>query len=76
MKFLGKLTILWYNCNKLIESLKMKYIGFLLVLVGFSSIEHGGSVTWGLVAMIIIGALMVFPNLLQYFFEGGMSERK
>jgi len=46
------------------------------MLVGFSAIEHGGNVTWGLVAMIIIGVLMVFPNLLQYFFEGGARERK
>jgi hypothetical protein len=54
----------------------MKYIGFLLMLVGFSAIEHGGDVTWGLVAMIIIGVVMVFPNLLQYLFEGMSGERK
>jgi hypothetical protein len=54
----------------------MKIIGFLLVLVGMSAINHGGGVTWGLIAMIIVGVLMVFPNLLQYLFEGMSGERK
>lgn len=47
----------------------MKVIGFLLVLVGLSAMNHGGGITWGQVAMIIIGIVMVFPNLLRYFFD-------
>jgi hypothetical protein len=54
----------------------MKIIGFLLVLTSISAINHGGGITWGLLAMIIVGALMVFPNLLQYLFEGTTGERK
>jgi uncharacterized membrane-anchored protein len=54
----------------------MKFIGCLLMLVSLSTISHSESITWGLVAMIIVGAVMVFPNLLQYFFEGMSSERK
>jgi hypothetical protein len=54
----------------------MKYIGCLLVLVSLSAINHGGGVTWGLIAMIIVGVVMVFPNLLQYLFEGTTGERK
>ena len=54
----------------------MKIIGFLLVLVSLSAINHGGGITWGLLAMIIAGVVMVFPNLLQYLFEGTSGERK
>jgi len=54
----------------------MKYIGFLLMLVGFSAINHGGGITWGLLFMMIVGVVMVFPNLLQYLFEGMSGERK
>lgn len=51
----------------------MKVIGFLLILVGVSAMDHGGGITWGQIAMIIIGGLMVFPNLIGYLFDG---ERK
>jgi hypothetical protein len=54
----------------------MKYIGFLLMLVSLSAINHGGGITWGLVFMLIVGVVMVFPNLLQYLFEGMSGERK
>ena len=51
----------------------MKVVGFFLILVGVSAMDHGGGVTWGQVAMIIIGAFMIFPNLIGYLFDG---ERK
>jgi hypothetical protein len=54
----------------------MKYIGCLLVLVSISAINHGGGITWGLLFMAIVGVVMVFPNLLQYLFEGIPGERK
>jgi hypothetical protein len=54
----------------------MKILGLLLILVGFCSIDQGGGITWGLIAMIIVGTLMVFPNLVQYLFESRTSERK
>ena len=54
----------------------MKFIGVLLVVVGFTSMEHGGGFTWGQIAMIIIGTLMVFPQLVGYLFEDVKGERK
>lgn len=46
------------------------------MLASLSAINHGGGVTWGLIAMIIVGAVMICPELLKYFFEGTSGERK
>jgi len=44
----------------------MKVIGFLLTFVGFGAMEHGGGITWGQIAMIVAGTLMMFPKLIGY----------
>jgi hypothetical protein len=54
----------------------MKLIGFLLILVAMVAIDHGGGITWGLIFMLLVGGICMFPNLLQYFFESEKSERK
>lgn len=54
----------------------MKILGFLLVLVAIIAIDHGGGITWGLIAILIVGILMLFPNFLPYFFENWNDKRE
>jgi hypothetical protein len=54
----------------------MKVLGIILVVVAFCAIDTGGGITFGLIAMIVGGLLCIFPQLLQYLFEGNAGERK
>jgi hypothetical protein len=54
----------------------MKKLGVVLVGFSFWTMDYLGTVNWGLIFMAIVGFLIIFPNLLQYFFEGIPGERK
>jgi hypothetical protein len=54
----------------------MKKLGVVLVGFSFWSMNYLGTITWGLIFMAMVGFFIIFPNLLQYFFEGGVRERK
>jgi len=54
----------------------MKFIGFLLVVVGFCAMEQGGGITFTLLAMIVGGLLCLFPSLVGVLFEETAGERK
>ena len=54
----------------------MKKLGVVLIGCSFWAMDYMGRTNWGLIFMAIVGLVLVFPNLLQYLFEGGARERK
>jgi hypothetical protein len=54
----------------------MKKLGLVLIGFSFWTMDYQGRTSWGLIFMAIVGFFIIFPNLLQYFFEGGARERK
>jgi type IV secretory pathway VirB2 component (pilin) len=54
----------------------MKKLGIVLIGCSLWSMDYLGRASWGSVFMAIAGVVIIFPNLLQYLFEGMSGERK